>query len=81
MRPLSHRDVARAFGVVLKLAREEVALTQEQLADRAHLDRTTPGLYERGRRQPTLGTVIDIATALGLEPAALVTMTVERLRQ
>jgi len=44
-------------------------------------DRTYPSLLERGLRQPTIGKVIGIAEALHIEPAALVNMTIARLRE
>jgi transcriptional regulator with XRE-family HTH domain len=65
-------EVALAFGAALKIARTAARLSQEQLAELADLDRTTPSLYERGLRQPTVGTVIAIAEALRVDPALLV---------
>jgi hypothetical protein len=38
------RHIARAFGAVLKRARTGAGLSQETLAERAELDRTTPSL-------------------------------------
>jgi len=72
--------VARAFGAVLRAARTDAGITQEQLAEFAHMDRTYPSLIERGLRQPTIGRVIAVADALRIEPGTLVTMTVARLR-
>jgi transcriptional regulator with XRE-family HTH domain len=43
------------------------------------MDRTYPSLLERGRRTPTLGMLIALAHALGVEPTLLVAMTVTRL--
>ena len=53
----------------------EAGITQEVLAERADCDRTYPSLLERRLRQPTVGMVIDIASALHLEPGTLVDMT------
>jgi transcriptional regulator with XRE-family HTH domain len=80
MSALDPHQVARAFGAILRAVRIDAGITQEVLAERADCDRTYPSLLERGLRQPTIGTVIDIAGALHVEPAALFTMTVSRLR-
>jgi len=74
------RDVAVAIGTVLKRARIAASLSQEKLAELAYLDRTTPSLYERGLRQPTIGAVIAVSRAVGLDPAVLVEMTIAGLR-
>lgn len=81
MSALNSRQVAMAFGAILRLARQEAGVSQEVLAERADCDRTYPSLLERGLRQPTIGKVIDFAGALHLEPAALVNMTIARLRE
>jgi len=72
------RRVAIAFGRVLKALREEAGLSQEAFALLAGLDRTTPSLYERGIRQPTLTYLLVIAYVLGVEPEHMVRET--RLR-
>jgi transcriptional regulator with XRE-family HTH domain len=75
-----HR-VARAFGAVLRNARNRRGLSQEELCEGANIDRTYPSLLERGLRTPTLPVVIEIAQALGVEPAQLVSETLEQLRE
>ncbi len=79
MNRLDHQMVALAFGAVLKSERQSVAISQEQLAERADLDRTTPSLYERGLRQPTISTLIAIGAALGCDTCSLLRMTIARL--
>lgn len=74
-------DTARAFGQALRAARLAKGLSQEQLADGAELDRTTPSLYERGLRTPTLTVLIDIGRALNIDPTRLVSDTLEQLRR
>jgi transcriptional regulator with XRE-family HTH domain len=69
------------FGAVLKNARARCGLSQEALCEGANMDRTYPSLLERGLRTPTLPVVIEIAQALGVEPAQLVIETLERLRE
>jgi transcriptional regulator with XRE-family HTH domain len=66
------REVARAFGVVLRSARRERGLSQEALAEHADIDRTYPSLLERGLRQPTLIHLFGIADALDMDAAELV---------
>jgi len=55
---------AQCFGKVLRDARERAKLSQEALADMAGLDRTYVSLLERGRRQPSLTTMLALSTAL-----------------
>ena len=78
---IGRRETARAFGQALKAARLTKGLSQEQLAEGADLDRTTPSLYERGLRTPTLTVLIDIGHALDIEPTQLVYDTLERLQR
>ena len=72
---------AHAFGDVLRACRNRAALSQEHLAETADLDRTYPSLLERGLREPTLGVVIRLARALGIDPCVLVRMTLWRVQQ
>lgn len=77
----SQPQVARAFGKVLATCRSIAKISQEELADRAGMDRTYPSLLERGLRQPTIGRLIATGIALDMEPSTLVMMTVVRLRE
>jgi transcriptional regulator with XRE-family HTH domain len=81
MSALDPRQVAKAFGAILRAARVAAGISQEVLAERADCDRTYPSLLERGLRQPTIGKVIDIAGALHLEPTVLLNLTIARLRE
>lgn len=64
--------VATAFGKALRQAREHADLSQEELADRAKVDRTFVSRAESGKRQPALTTVFLLAKALGIRPALLI---------
>ena len=75
------RSVALAFGRVLRQKRRARELSQEEFAELSGLDRTTPSLYERGLRQPTLSSLMLIAEALGEEAGELVRAALERLQQ
>lgn len=74
------RDIAAAFGTVLRAARRDAGLSQEEMAEQAGLDRTYPSLLERGRRTPTLLAIVRIAEALSIEPGTLVNMAAARLK-
>lgn len=55
----------------LKLVRERKALTQQQLAEKARVNRVTIARLERGSGQPFPPTVRKLADALGVEPEDL----------
>jgi transcriptional regulator with XRE-family HTH domain len=54
-----------AFGDRLRAARRQAGLTQEQLAQRAGLDRSAYSELERGLRDARLSTLLRIESALG----------------
>ncbi|HFF6179428.1 TPA: helix-turn-helix domain-containing protein [Stenotrophomonas maltophilia] len=74
------KAVQKVFGEVLRAARTEREISQQDLALEADLDRTYISLMERGLRQPTLSTLIALADAMGIEAASLVQRAAERLR-
>jgi transcriptional regulator with XRE-family HTH domain len=59
-------SLEEAFGQILKELRKEKGLSQEELAHKSGLDRTFISLLERGKRQPSLGTITSIAGVLEL---------------
>jgi transcriptional regulator with XRE-family HTH domain len=69
-----------AFGKVLREVRDSRGLTQEQLGELTDLTSESISLYERGLRQPTLKTLLQLAAALEIEPATLVQRVEQRLR-
>ncbi len=69
--PHTGTDPASLLGANLRAARLHAALSQEALAYEAEVDRAAISVYERGRRGPNLRTVLKLARALGLRPAAL----------
>ena len=71
---------AVAFGEVLKELRREAELSQDALAEKADLERTFISFLERGERQPTISTIIVLASALGVDADEMVRLTVKRLR-
>ncbi len=70
-----------AFGLVLRSLRQERGMSQETLALDSNLDRTFISLLERGLRQPSLRTIIQLARSLGLAPEDLVAATNQILSQ
>ena len=58
--------VSQAFGAAVRLRRLQLAVSQEELADRAGLHRTYVSDVERATRNVTLKTAAKIAAALGV---------------
>ncbi len=61
----------RQFGVRVRKTRVALGISQEQLAERAGCHRNYVGLVERGERNPSLTRVVELASALGVDPASL----------
>ncbi len=60
-----------AVGERVAFYRNRRGWTQDKLAFTIGMSRPTIANLERGRHQPLLGTFLDIATALGVDPCAL----------
>lgn len=71
--PRSSGELAFAvrFGVNLRWARERAGISQEALANDAHVDRAAISVFERGKRNPNLRTLLRLARALELPPGVL----------
>ena len=52
---------------LLQLARRKAGLSQSKLAARAEVPATMISAYERGQRDPTLGTLLRLVRAAGFE--------------
>ena len=65
-------NVRVLFGRKLRLVRQERGYSQEQLADRAGLDRTYVSSCERGKRNISLENIWRLARALGVDPSELI---------
>ena len=72
---------ATAFGHALRYFRMNSRISQERLAQESGLDRSYISLLERGIRQPSLTTLIQIAQALNLSPRELIGKVEEELRE
>lgn len=64
-------DVRRQLGLAVRAERLRRGLSQEELAERAGLDRTYVSGLERGTRNPSLTTQHKVADALGVPLADL----------
>ena len=64
--------VVTQFGSRLRAVREATGISQERLAHICGLDRTYIGVIERGKKNPSLVTIVRIATGLQVDPAELV---------
>ncbi len=59
------------FGKVVRLRRQALGISQEELADRANLHRTYVSDVERGIRNVSLLNIHELAKALALKPSEL----------
>lgn len=73
--------VERAFGSVLREAREKAGLSQDQLAHDAGLHRTYVSLLERGKRQPSLKAITALSRALRTPASTLIARYEGRLNE
>ncbi|MBY5826307.1 MULTISPECIES: helix-turn-helix domain-containing protein [Rhizobium] len=60
-------DLSNYYGAAVRQHRLLVRLSQEELAERAGLDRTYVSGIERGRRNPSLRNLQNISDALGVD--------------
>ena len=67
-RRTTNKALGIAFGSVVKSIRERAGFSQEGFAHQAGFDRSFWGAIERGRYNPSLGTIWRVAEALGKRP-------------
>jgi transcriptional regulator with XRE-family HTH domain len=70
--PEPHSEAARIFGERVRETRQSLALSQETVADLAEMHVTNFGKIERGVANPSLHTMVRIASVLSVDPAQLV---------
>ena len=58
--------MSKDFGEKLRLLRKRKELTQKQVADAVHMDRSTYAYYERGTTEPSLITTRKLAEVFGV---------------
>ena len=59
------------FGLQVRRIRQEQNISQEKLAELSNIDRAHMGHIERGSSSPILKKIIQISTALGVDPKEL----------
>lgn len=64
-------EIRERFAVNLRKARQKKKISQEELGFRCDLHRTEISLLERGGREPRLGTIAKLASALDTTPEQL----------
>lgn len=69
------KDVPKQLGIRVRAARENAGLTQEELAERAEIDKDSVSSVERGRTFPSLRTMYDLAIGLGVDVVELIPPT------
>lgn len=57
-------DISSCVGPAIRALREQAGFSQEELADRAELDRTYVSGIERGRRNPSVKSLQRVVAAL-----------------
>lgn len=57
-------DISNFVGPAVRALREQAGFSQEELADRAQLDRTYVSGIERGRRNPSVKSLQRVVAAL-----------------
>ena len=71
MRSDTRQDILKRFGAAVRVRRQSLGISQEELAARADLHRTYVGDIERGLRNVSIKNIEKLATALGCRPSEL----------
>jgi transcriptional regulator with XRE-family HTH domain len=71
MRKRAKPDIRERFGFSVKIRREDLGLTQEELAERARIHRTYLSDVERGQRNISLLNIERVAQALDMAMSEL----------
>lgn len=74
------KDLAAAFGAVLRQHRQHKSITQEKLSERADVDVRMIRMVERGTRNPSVNLADSLAHGLGVSLSQLITEA-EQLRR
>ena len=72
---------ARAFGAAVRDRRTELGVSQEELGNRAQIERSHMGKIERGQHMPNLALILRLAVALYTKPGHLVDEAAFRLSE
>ena len=70
-----------AFSHVLRSLRKEKGLSQDELAHQSNLDRTYISLLERGLRQPSLSSILQLSKPLGVSSSEILAQVEARISE
>ncbi len=73
---MDNEELTYKVGKKIKLLRENKKLSQEDLGSLSNLERNSIGLIERGKSNPTLNSLNQIAEALGVDITELFNFTI-----
>ncbi|MFQ9696700.1 MAG: helix-turn-helix domain-containing protein [Zhenhengia sp.] len=65
------KDLSKEFGINVRFYRKKLGLSQEELAFKCNIDRTTVVSIENGYSNTTLLTIANLAKALNIHPSKL----------
>ena len=74
-------ELMNAFAIELKVRRNLLGISQEELAHRADVDRTFVARIETAQNQPTLSVLFRLCEGLGVAPEEMIGQTRLRLEQ
>ena len=60
--------MSKELGQALRILRKHCELTQKQVAEILHIDRSTYAFYECGKTEPDLKTIAKLARIFGVDP-------------
>ncbi len=64
-------NMSKELGIVFRTLRNNCTLTQQQVADALHIDRSTYAYYERGTTEPDLKALKKLASIFNVDPTLL----------
>jgi XRE family aerobic/anaerobic benzoate catabolism transcriptional regulator len=71
-------DAAAQLGKKIRILRDSLGMTQEKLAEEVNISLKHLGEIERGRSNPTLTTIVSLASALHVTASELMAAVYER---
>ncbi len=71
MRPSKNPELMEALALEVKVRRDELGLSQEDLAGKMQMDRPYISMIEVARKQPTLSVLFRLAQGLDMSLASL----------
>jgi transcriptional regulator with XRE-family HTH domain len=71
--------IEEAFGLTIRELRKTKILSQEALSDLSGLDRSYISQLECGKKQPSLITIFQLASAFNISAASIISMVEEKI--